>query len=147
MVCRVPCVMALWSGIWVFWTVLMQINWESVPVHRGVVCLEIDMYFHCDYLATFFFFLKLEINSFIYIYVRVGNSVDCCRCVCFHWIKINVNFFFPFQPVFHVMGFSVTGRVLNGPEGEGVADATVTLNNQIKGIQWSWSLLLQGSFY
>ncbi|PKU44847.1 nodal modulator 1 [Limosa lapponica baueri] len=35
-------------------------------------------------------------------------------------------------PVFHVMGFSVTGRVLNGPEGEGVADATVTLNNQIK---------------
>uniref|UniRef100_A0A8B9IYM5 NOMO2 protein n=1 Tax=Amazona collaria TaxID=241587 RepID=A0A8B9IYM5_9PSIT len=36
------------------------------------------------------------------------------------------------SPVFHVMGFSVTGRVLNGPEGEGVADATVTLNNQIK---------------
>ncbi|XP_021267430.1 nodal modulator 1-like [Numida meleagris] len=36
------------------------------------------------------------------------------------------------EPVFHVMGFSVTGRVLNGPEGEGVADATVTLNNQIK---------------
>ncbi|XP_030066871.1 nodal modulator 1 [Microcaecilia unicolor] len=35
-------------------------------------------------------------------------------------------------PVFHVMGFSVTGRVLNGPEGEGVANATVTLNNQIK---------------
>lgn len=51
--------------------------------------------------------------------------------------------FFLFQPVFHVMGFSVTGRVLNGPEGEGVADATVTLNNQIKGMQWSWSLFLQ----
>lgn len=55
--------------------------------------------------------------------------------------------FFLFQPVFHVMGFSVTGRVLNGPEGEGVADATVTLNSQIKGMQWSWSLLLQGSLY
>uniref|UniRef100_A0A8D0GN98 Prealbumin-like fold domain-containing protein n=1 Tax=Sphenodon punctatus TaxID=8508 RepID=A0A8D0GN98_SPHPU len=36
------------------------------------------------------------------------------------------------EPVFHVMGFSVTGRVLNGPDGDGVADATVTLNNQIK---------------
>ncbi|CAM5143363.1 unnamed protein product [Eretmochelys imbricata] len=36
------------------------------------------------------------------------------------------------EPVFHVMGFSVTGRVLNGPEGEGVADAIVTLNDQIK---------------
>lgn len=36
------------------------------------------------------------------------------------------------EPLFHVMGFSVTGRVLNSPEGEGVADATVTLNNQIK---------------
>uniref|UniRef100_A0A8C8RUX9 Nodal modulator 1 n=1 Tax=Pelusios castaneus TaxID=367368 RepID=A0A8C8RUX9_9SAUR len=36
------------------------------------------------------------------------------------------------EPVFHVMGFSVTGRLLNGPEGEGVADATVTLNDQIK---------------
>lgn len=36
------------------------------------------------------------------------------------------------EPVFHVMGFSVTGRVLNGPEGDGVADATVTLNSQIK---------------
>ena len=45
------------------------------------------------------------------------------------------------------MGFSVTGRVLNGPEGEGVADATVTLNNQIKGMQWSSSLLLQESLY
>lgn len=54
--------------------------------------------------------------------------------------------FFPFQPVFHVMGFSVTGRVLNGPEG-GVADATVTLNNQIKGMQWSWFFLLQGILY
>lgn len=54
---------------------------------------------------------------------------------------------FPFQPVFHVMGFSVTGRVLNGPEGEGVADAVVTLNSQIKGMQWSWSVLLQGSLY
>nr|XP_020828069.1 nodal modulator 2 isoform X4 [Phascolarctos cinereus] len=36
------------------------------------------------------------------------------------------------EPVFHVMGFSVTGRVLNGPEGEGVSDAIVILNNQIK---------------
>ncbi|XP_077683739.1 BOS complex subunit NOMO1 isoform X2 [Eretmochelys imbricata] len=36
------------------------------------------------------------------------------------------------EPVFHVMGFSVTGRVLNGPEGEGVPDAIVTLNDQIK---------------
>ncbi|CAI5792165.1 nodal modulator 1-like [Podarcis lilfordi] len=36
------------------------------------------------------------------------------------------------EPIFHVMGFSVTGRVLNSPEGEGVSDATVTLNNQIK---------------
>ncbi|XP_063790451.1 BOS complex subunit NOMO3-like [Pseudophryne corroboree] len=36
------------------------------------------------------------------------------------------------EPVFHVMGFSVTGRVLNGPEGEGVVDAVVTLNNQMK---------------
>ncbi|KAG8432961.1 hypothetical protein GDO86_017286 [Hymenochirus boettgeri] len=35
-------------------------------------------------------------------------------------------------PVFHVMGFSVTGRVLNGLEGDGVADAVVTLNNQMK---------------
>jgi hypothetical protein len=38
------------------------------------------------------------------------------------------------------MGFSVTGRVLNGPEGEGVPEAVVTLNNQIKGGQ-SWWLL------
>ncbi|KAG7491883.1 hypothetical protein MATL_G00008710 [Megalops atlanticus] len=36
------------------------------------------------------------------------------------------------EPVFRVMGFSVTGRVLNTPDGEGVPDATVTLNNQIK---------------
>lgn len=46
--------------------------------------------------------------------------------------------FFVFQPVFHVMGFSVTGRVLNGPEGEGVPEAVVTLNNQIKGQQMRW---------
>lgn len=38
------------------------------------------------------------------------------------------------------MGFSVTGRVLNGPEGEGVPDAVVTLNNQIKGGQTRWAL-------
>lgn len=43
------------------------------------------------------------------------------------------------QPVFHVMGFSVTGRVLNGPDGEGVPEAVVTLNNQIKGGQARWS--------
>lgn len=42
------------------------------------------------------------------------------------------NLFFTLQPVFHVMGFSVTGRVLNGPDGEGVPEAVVTLNNQIK---------------
>uniref|UniRef100_A0A8C2A9F6 Nodal modulator n=1 Tax=Cyprinus carpio TaxID=7962 RepID=A0A8C2A9F6_CYPCA len=36
------------------------------------------------------------------------------------------------EPIFRVMGFSVMGRVLNGPNGEGVADAVVTLNNQIK---------------
>ncbi|XP_061085827.1 BOS complex subunit NOMO1 [Conger conger] len=36
------------------------------------------------------------------------------------------------EPIFRVMGFSVTGRVLNSPEGDGVPDATVTLNNQIK---------------
>lgn len=52
-------------------------------------------------------------------------------------VDTNVKLFFfpPQQPVFHVMGFSVTGRVLNGPEGEGVADAVVTLNDQIKGAQ------------
>lgn len=37
------------------------------------------------------------------------------------------------QPIFRVMGFSVTGRVLNSVGGEGVPDATVSLNNQIKG--------------
>ncbi|KAJ8246016.1 hypothetical protein GJAV_G00262750 [Gymnothorax javanicus] len=36
------------------------------------------------------------------------------------------------EPIFRVMGFSVTGRVLNSPDGEGVPDATVTLNNNIK---------------
>ncbi|XP_043969677.1 nodal modulator 2 [Gambusia affinis] len=36
------------------------------------------------------------------------------------------------EPIFRVMGFSVTGRVLNSADGEGVADATVSLNNQIK---------------
>uniref|UniRef100_A0A671LJX7 Nodal modulator 3-like n=1 Tax=Sinocyclocheilus anshuiensis TaxID=1608454 RepID=A0A671LJX7_9TELE len=36
------------------------------------------------------------------------------------------------EPIFRVMGFSVMGRVLNSPNGEGVADAVVTLNNQIK---------------
>ncbi|XP_065096075.1 BOS complex subunit NOMO1 [Paramisgurnus dabryanus] len=36
------------------------------------------------------------------------------------------------EPVFRVMGFSVMGRVLNSPNGEGVADAVVMLNNQIK---------------
>uniref|UniRef100_A0AAY4ATN9 Nodal modulator 1 n=1 Tax=Denticeps clupeoides TaxID=299321 RepID=A0AAY4ATN9_9TELE len=35
------------------------------------------------------------------------------------------------NPVFRIMGFSVTGRVLNTPDGMGVPDATVTLNNQI----------------
>ncbi|KAM4584395.1 BOS complex subunit NOMO1 [Odontesthes bonariensis] len=36
------------------------------------------------------------------------------------------------EPIFRVMGFSVTGRVLNSAGGEGVPDATVSLNNQIK---------------
>ncbi|KAM6972753.1 BOS complex subunit NOMO1 [Aplochiton taeniatus] len=36
------------------------------------------------------------------------------------------------EPMFRIMGFSVTGRVLNSPEGEGVPDATVTLNNHIR---------------
>ncbi|KAI4889980.1 hypothetical protein NFI96_024366, partial [Prochilodus magdalenae] len=36
------------------------------------------------------------------------------------------------EPIFRVMGFSVMGRVLNSPDGEGVPDAVVTLNNQIK---------------
>uniref|UniRef100_A0A667XUU7 NODAL modulator 1 n=1 Tax=Myripristis murdjan TaxID=586833 RepID=A0A667XUU7_9TELE len=36
------------------------------------------------------------------------------------------------EPIFRVMGFSVTGRVLNSVGGEGVPDATVSLNNQIK---------------
>uniref|UniRef100_A0AAQ4QE75 Nodal modulator n=1 Tax=Gasterosteus aculeatus aculeatus TaxID=481459 RepID=A0AAQ4QE75_GASAC len=36
------------------------------------------------------------------------------------------------EPIFRVMGFSVTGRVLNSVGGEGVADATVSLNNHIK---------------
>ncbi|KAK0146111.1 Nodal modulator 1 [Merluccius polli] len=36
------------------------------------------------------------------------------------------------EPIFRVMGFSVTGRVLNSLEGEGVPDAIVYLNNQIK---------------
>ncbi|ROL41813.1 Nodal modulator 1 [Anabarilius grahami] len=36
------------------------------------------------------------------------------------------------EPIFRVMGFSVMGRVLNSPDGEGVSDAVVTLNNQIK---------------
>ncbi|XP_063064130.1 BOS complex subunit NOMO1 [Engraulis encrasicolus] len=36
------------------------------------------------------------------------------------------------EPIFRVMGFSVMGRVLNSQDGEGVPDATVTLNNQIK---------------
>ncbi|CAN9509958.1 unnamed protein product [Ophioblennius macclurei] len=36
------------------------------------------------------------------------------------------------EPIFRVMGFSVTGRVLNSAGGEGVSDATVSLNNQIR---------------
>ncbi|KAG7214542.1 hypothetical protein INR49_023057 [Caranx melampygus] len=36
------------------------------------------------------------------------------------------------EPIFRVMGFSVTGRVLNSVGGEGVPDAVVSLNNQIK---------------
>ncbi|KAL7891014.1 hypothetical protein AOLI_G00004900 [Acnodon oligacanthus] len=36
------------------------------------------------------------------------------------------------ETIFQVMGFSVMGRVLNSPDGEGVPDAVVTLNNQIK---------------
>ncbi|XP_034043318.1 nodal modulator 1 [Thalassophryne amazonica] len=36
------------------------------------------------------------------------------------------------EPIFRVMGFSVTGRVLNSVGGEGVSDASVSLNSQIK---------------
>uniref|UniRef100_H3BZK0 NODAL modulator 1 n=1 Tax=Tetraodon nigroviridis TaxID=99883 RepID=H3BZK0_TETNG len=36
------------------------------------------------------------------------------------------------EPIFRVMGFSVTGRVLNSLEGDGVPDASVSINNQIK---------------
>ncbi|CAB1453575.1 unnamed protein product [Pleuronectes platessa] len=36
------------------------------------------------------------------------------------------------EPIFRVMGFSVTGRVLNSIEGEGVTDATVSINNNIR---------------
>uniref|UniRef100_A0A1A8V1N5 Nodal modulator n=1 Tax=Nothobranchius furzeri TaxID=105023 RepID=A0A1A8V1N5_NOTFU len=36
------------------------------------------------------------------------------------------------EPIFRVMGFSVMGRVLNSPGGDGVLDATVSLNNQIR---------------
>lgn len=43
------------------------------------------------------------------------------------------SFVLPLQPVFRVMGFSVTGRVLNGGGGEGVPEAAVSLNNLIRG--------------
>ncbi|XP_019744926.1 nodal modulator 1 [Hippocampus comes] len=36
------------------------------------------------------------------------------------------------EPIFRVMGFSVTGRVLNSVDGEGVVNAAVSINNQIK---------------
>ncbi|CAN2390507.1 carbohydrate binding, partial [Pristimantis euphronides] len=42
------------------------------------------------------------------------------------------------EPEFHIMGFSVTGRVLNSLDGEGVADAVVTLNNRIKVLTNVW---------
>lgn len=61
-----------------------------------------------------------------------GHEWVLAACSCEHP-------FFTLQPVFHVMGFSVTGRVLNGPDGEGVPEAVVTLNNQIKGEQAQWS--------
>lgn len=48
-------------------------------------------------------------------------------------LRTNLHLDFPPQPIFRVMGFSVMGRVLNSQEGEGVPDATVTLNNHIKG--------------
>lgn len=57
-----------------------------------------------------------------------GQEAVLAACSCEHP-------FFTLQPVFHVMGFSVTGRVLDGPDGEGVPEAVVTLNNQIKGGQ------------
>lgn len=40
------------------------------------------------------------------------------------------------------MGFSVTGRVLNTADGEGVPDATVSLNNQIKGVRTNETTVL-----
>ncbi len=45
----------------------------------------------------------------------------------------NLFLLFCLSAIFRVMGFSVMARVLNSPNGEGVADAVVTLNNQIKG--------------
>lgn len=40
------------------------------------------------------------------------------------------------------MGFSVTGRVLNSIDGEGVVNAAVSINNQIKGKQtWDDNML------
>ncbi|XP_077461040.1 BOS complex subunit NOMO1 [Stigmatopora argus] len=36
------------------------------------------------------------------------------------------------KPIFRVMGFSVTGRVLNSVHGEGVIDAAVSINNEMK---------------
>lgn len=48
-------------------------------------------------------------------------------------LRCNAVSFLCMQPIFRVMGFSVTGRVLNSVGGEGVPDATVSLNNQIKG--------------
>lgn len=56
----------------------------------------------------------------------VGHQFQSCKTT-------NLHLDFLPQPIFRVMGFSVMGRVLNSQEGEGVPDATVTLNNQIKG--------------
>lgn len=69
--------------------------------------------------------------------LKYGAMVLCRRGFWWHGhVKICSSLL---QPVFHVMGFSVTGRVLNGPDGEGVPEAVVTLNNQIKGGQARWS--------
>lgn len=45
----------------------------------GTVCLEISLYFHCDYPGTFF---ARAVNKFsLYVCGEKTVGVDCCRCV------------------------------------------------------------------
>lgn len=61
----------------------------------------------------------------------------------FRLTKLDLFLLLGVQPVFRVMGFSVMGRVLNSADGEGVSDATVSLNNQIKGERQTLTILDQ----